>query len=119
MIGWGGRWDESKEVETSFYLDHHYSKCPVEVDPDDDINVLELWPVLASLDRWGYLWRDQKITIWTNNTNFKRNIANICKAQGSTRCEAGMKTTQLKLNPQTLPKTPTRTSFHELKSTPY
>ena len=30
--------------------------------PDDNINVLELYPILAALDRWGESWRDKRIT---------------------------------------------------------
>ena len=69
-----GVWDQEREQESITYLDHHWSKSPEEVVEDDDINILELWPVLASLDRWGEVWRDRKVVIWTDNTQVQSMI---------------------------------------------
>ena len=33
-----------------------------------DINVLELWPVLAAIKQWGPQWKDSKVRLWTDNT---------------------------------------------------
>ena len=84
MSGFGARWDgdwlagvwsEDKEGESATYLDHHWAKEPTEYDPVDDINLLELWPVLAAVERWGDYWRNSKITVLTDNTQVKWMIA--------------------------------------------
>ena len=44
-------------------------KLPTLLRPDDlDINTLELWPIVASANRWGHLWSGRKICVYTDNT---------------------------------------------------
>lgn len=33
----------------------------------NDINVLEFWPVLCVVVRWGHLWRNQKVVLYADN----------------------------------------------------
>ena len=82
--GFGARWgedwvagvfDEKRDEESKVFLEHHYAKTPGEVDEKYDINLLELWPVLATLDRWGETWRNHKVVIWTDNTQVQSMIA--------------------------------------------
>ena len=84
MTGFGARWEgdwvagvweESRDLESLLFLEHHYAKTPGDVDEEKDINLLELWPVLAALDRWGETWRDHKVVIWTDNTQVQSMIA--------------------------------------------
>ena len=37
----------------------------------DNINVLEVWPVLAAVRRWGHLWDSRTIVFVTDNTQVK------------------------------------------------
>ena len=46
----------------------HWADPPSDYDPNFDINVLELWPVLQSAIRWGPSWKGSKIRIYTDNT---------------------------------------------------
>ena len=47
---------------------HHLDCPPIENEGCSDINVLELWPVLAAVGRWGTDWKDRKVRLWTDNT---------------------------------------------------
>ena len=56
--------------------------CPHHVSPpsfgsliDDQINVLELWPVLSSLINWGHVLRDSSCLIYTDNTQVEAMLA--------------------------------------------
>ena len=37
----------------------------------NNINVLELWPVLVGVRRWGHLWRDRTVVFMTDNTQIR------------------------------------------------
>ena len=30
--------------------------------------MLEIWPVVVAIMRWGHLWKDKKVRLWTDNT---------------------------------------------------
>ena len=47
---------------------HHWSVPPSEYNQDFDKNLLELWPVVAAIQRWGHLWKGCKIRLYTDNT---------------------------------------------------
>ena len=60
-----GCWD--REIKTVGVLHGHALAPPVEHVPDN-INVQELYPVLAAVRRWGDKWRDCRVECYTDNT---------------------------------------------------
>ena len=60
-----GPWDPSNKWAS--VLDHHYVGS-TDVATDENINVLELFPILKAMERWGEKWRDCKICCVTDNT---------------------------------------------------
>ena len=58
-----GTWSKCKQV-----CDHHADPPMQGSVIDDQINVLELWPVLASLIIWGQVQRDKTWLLYTDNT---------------------------------------------------
>ena len=55
-------------------LGHHWSPIPIEFESDMDINLRELWPVIASARRWGSQWSGLKIRVKTDNTQVQTMI---------------------------------------------
>lgn len=45
----------------------HWAPPPSYESMDSNINVLEFWPVLWSVVRWGHLWRGHKVVVYTDN----------------------------------------------------
>lgn len=45
----------------------HWAPPPVYESIDNNINVLEFWPILWGVVRWGHLWRGQKVVLYTDN----------------------------------------------------
>ena len=54
----------------------HLSVPPGELDSvkDPDINLLELWPVVASASKWVHLWKNQTVLLESDNTQVVRAI---------------------------------------------
>ena len=52
----------------STWLGHHFVRAEDEGCCTDNINVLELWPIVMAIDRWKESWRDQTIIFVTDNT---------------------------------------------------
>ena len=47
---------------------HHLVSPPSEIDGGANINVLELWPIVAACQKWGVDWKGRKVRIYTDNT---------------------------------------------------
>lgn len=45
----------------------HWAPPPTHDVMDSNINVLEFWPVIWAVVRWGHLWRGRKIVLYTDN----------------------------------------------------
>ena len=60
-----GHWSEP---EVHLDLGHHSASSPCEFSPDMDINIRELWPVVAAAHRWGSSWKNKKVRLLTDNT---------------------------------------------------
>lgn len=45
----------------------HWEFPPEFVTVGTDINELEMWPVLSSVLRWGYRWRNKRVVLYTDN----------------------------------------------------
>ena len=53
----------------------HHLSVPLSENHDfGDINVLELWPVLLAVHTWGYLLKNRKVRLWTDNTQVMQMI---------------------------------------------
>ena len=65
-----GPWSLEKERDRKIkdLLGHHYEEPPTVPPKDDNINVLELWPVLVAVKRWGESWDNKTICMVTDNT---------------------------------------------------
>ena len=55
-------------------LGHHFVGAADKGCRTDNINVLELWPVLAAVRRWGHLWADRTVMFITDNTQVRAAI---------------------------------------------
>ena len=60
-----GCWN--RDIETRGIIHDHVQAKPEMVIPDN-INVQELFPVLASVKRWGHQWNDSRVFCYTDNT---------------------------------------------------
>ena len=60
-----GPWDETNKWAKR--LGHHYAGT-TEVVSEENINVLEMFPILQAAKRWGQEWRDRRICAVTDNT---------------------------------------------------
>lgn len=58
----------SDERELQGWLGHHFVGSADSGCRTENINVLELWPVLAGVRRWGHLWSDRTVVFITDNT---------------------------------------------------
>ena len=76
MTGFGGCWGNDWFVGTWDAMlcsgndipDHHMSRSPSDYNQNMNINILELWPILVAANRWGPLWAQHKVRIFTDNT---------------------------------------------------
>ena len=70
-----GAWKNKAYLELySMFEDHHILKPPSEYDETADINLLEVWPVVAAASRWGSQWSGRKVVIRTDNTQVQQMI---------------------------------------------
>lgn len=56
----------------------HWAPPPSYESMDSNINVLEFWPVLWSVVRWGHLWRGHKVVVYTDNNQVMVAINKNC-----------------------------------------
>ena len=61
----GGPWDTANHWAAD--VGHHYVGS-TDVATDENINVLELFPIWKAMQRWGERWRDSKVCCVTDNT---------------------------------------------------
>ena len=52
----------------------HILDPPSEYDEKADINLLEVWPVIAAASRWGHQWSGRKVIIRTDNTQVQQMV---------------------------------------------
>ena len=72
-VDWlAGSWDY--DLSSRCDMHDHLQPAPSTALPRN-INVLELYPVLLSLIRWGHLWRDRKVLCLSDNTQVVRAIS--------------------------------------------
>ena len=70
-----GSWDECPRVFADFNVSaNHWAQGPSFIKDDPDINLLELWPVLVSLWRWGRCWIGCKVRFKSDNTQVVRMV---------------------------------------------
>ena len=65
-VDWiAGPWDTTNKWAMT--LGHHYEGS-TDVATDENINVLELFPILKAMERWGPKWQDSNVCCVTDNT---------------------------------------------------
>ena len=69
-----GTFDSDKEPQLQQWLGHHFEKSSDIACRSDNINILELWPILLAVNRWGKLWKDRIVVFITDNTQVKAAI---------------------------------------------
>ena len=57
---------EARRLES--WLGHHYADAKDAGCKMDNINVLELWPILVGVRQWGHLWGNRTVVFVTDNT---------------------------------------------------
>ena len=63
-----GAFDFKGERELQGWLGHHFVYADEQGCRSDNINVLELWPIVVGVRRWGAGWRDRSVVFVTDNT---------------------------------------------------
>ena len=63
-----GAFEFKKSRELQAWLGHHFVFADDAGCRTDNINVLELWPILVGVRRWGSLWKDKTVIFVTDNT---------------------------------------------------
>ena len=63
-----GAFNFKDEKGLQSWLGHHFVYADDEGCRSDNINVLELWPIVAGVRRWGPSWRDRAVVFVTDNT---------------------------------------------------
>ena len=64
-----GSWNELPIVYADIHIPNdHWAAGPVWIKDDPDINLLELWPILVSVWRWGSAWVGCKVRFKCDNT---------------------------------------------------
>lgn len=64
-----GTFQENKDLKQ--WLGHHWADADDKNCDTDNINVLEMWPVLKGVEKWGPEWRDKTIIVVTDNTQVR------------------------------------------------
>lgn len=63
-----GTWKSPRSELRDWAASEHWAPPPSYVSLNqDNINILEFWPVVWAVVRWGHLWRNQKIILYTDN----------------------------------------------------
>ena len=63
-----GAFEFKGEKELMGWLGHHFVYSDEEGCRSDNINVLELWPIVVGVRRWGAGWKDKTVVFVTDNT---------------------------------------------------
>ena len=64
-----GSWSPDAVVHADILVpDYHWADGPQFIRGDPDINLLELWPILVSVWRWGRAWTGCKVRFKSDNT---------------------------------------------------
>ena len=63
-----GTWDDDDYILLSSNCSHVVSRPLCESFDNNNINVLEFWPILVGVKRWAHLLRDKKTVVFTDNT---------------------------------------------------
>ena len=63
-----GVWHDEDYLKLRSDCNHIVSKPLLEDFETDNINVLELWPIVVGLKRWAHLFKDMSILVFTDNT---------------------------------------------------
>ena len=63
-----GAFDFKGEKELMGWLGHHFVYADEEGCRSDNINVLELWPIVVGVRRWGPSWKNRSVVFVTDNT---------------------------------------------------
>lgn len=66
------------------WLGHHYAGSQDGGCVTTNINVLEMWPVLKAVERWGHLWTDRTVVMVTDNTQVKAALNTGRSVNGTT-----------------------------------
>ena len=93
MTGFGARWGTywflgvwHSPFPPDFFPSVHYAAPPDSYDDTMDINLLELWPIVVAAGKWGHLWRNAKVRVFTDNTQVM-SVINTGRSR-SARCMA-------------------------------
>lgn len=62
-----GTWKSPPPVLSPWVSSGHWCFPPVFTSIDWNINVLEMWPVMCAVLRWGHTWRNRRIIVYTDN----------------------------------------------------
>ena len=63
-----GTFGLDKQIAWSSWLGHHFSSASEPGCRTENINVLELWPILQAVRKWGSTWSNQRVIFVTDNT---------------------------------------------------
>ena len=63
-----GTWHDCDTIVLDSPCNHVVSKPVIDVVDFNNINVLELWPVLVGIKRWSHRIRDKNVVVFTDNT---------------------------------------------------
>lgn len=66
-----GSFKKGSEREMLHWLGHHGVQVSDPGCNTENINVLEMWPVLCATRRWGHLWKDKVVVMVTDNTQVR------------------------------------------------
>ena len=83
-------------------VDYHSIPTSSEFSSHMDINLRELWPVIAAAQRWGHAWRDCKIRLRTDNTQVQSMIKT--GRSSSSRCMWWLRRPTIQVGWQTQPR---------------
>lgn len=70
-----GTWDNITVNLPGVNLSAHTVQAPSLLPPDPNINLLELWPVLAGAMQWGHSWSGAKVRLLSDNTQVVSMVA--------------------------------------------
>lgn len=62
-----GVWGLPQPPLVDYVRSAHWTSPPIYTKFERNINLLEMWPVLCAIIRWGPLWRDSRVTLYTDN----------------------------------------------------
>ena len=66
-----GTFKKSRGLEFQNWLGHHFEKAEEAGCGENNINVLEMWPILLAVRKWGSDWSNRTIIFVTDNTQVR------------------------------------------------